>query len=383
MSRSTHFVSLLSGAAALFLCCLGASGVRAEDGQAASSRNATPVKSSRVTGGDPGPGNGLDTAEPAYGVKLYDRMGADLPPLPAEKPYSGVVDEAYGAYQRGLYATAFNMALKRAEKGDGVAQTLVAAMFSQGHGVRRSMKDATFWYGEAAKSGDPIAMFKYSLMLLAGDLVKADRKQAEDYMRRAAESGNTLAEFNWAQMLAEDTPGDEGLAAALPFYEKAADKGLADAQYAVAQIYVGLESLPPEKKAKARDYLMRAAFAGHDTAQHDMGVWLIEGIGGEKDFDAGFQWMKIAAMRGNVAAQSKLGLLYVNAIGTRPDDVEAAKWYLLARRAGLNDPDLEDFYLGISEETQKKAVEAAAKFYVNRGRAAGDAKLELRKLAGL
>lgn len=365
------------------LCCVallfaGAGFAQAEN---TSTRDAVPVKSSRVSGGEPGPSG--DANAPGYGLKLYERMDADLPPLPPEKPYAGVVDDAYGAYQRGLYATAFNLALARAEKGDGAAQTLLAEMFSQGKGVRRSIKDAVFWYGEAAKSGNPVAMFKYSLMLLDGEHVARDRTLAQNYMSRAAEAGNALAEFNWAQMLAGDDAGDEGLAKALPFYEKAADQGLADAQYAVAQIYAGLESVPAEKKALARDYLRRAALSGHDTAQHDMGVWLIEGIGGAADFDAGFQWMKVAALRGNVAAQNKLALLYVNAIGTRPDPVEAVKWYLLSRRAGLADDDLEDFYLGVSEGTQKKAAEAATRFLADRGRAAGESLIELRKLAGL
>jgi len=35
---------------------------------------------------------------------------------------------------------------------------------------------------------------------------------------------------------------------------------------------------------------------------------------------------------------------------------------VLSRRAGLQDPELEDFYLGINEQTQKQAIEAANKF---------------------
>ena len=61
-------------------------------------------------------------------------------------------------------------------------------------------------------------------------------------------------------------------------------------------------------------------------------------------------------------AQNKLSPLYIDALGTRPDPVEAAKWYVLSRRAGLQDPELEDFYLGINDEQQKKAIEAANKF---------------------
>lgn len=346
--------------------------------RAQSEGGALPVKTSRIKGkeaaGDPGDA-------PESGLSLYDRMGADLPPLPADKPYNGTVDDAYGAYQRGLYVTAFRLALARAEKGDAKAQTLVGELMAQGLGVKRSAKDAAFWYGEAAKGGDPIAMFKYALLLLDGRDVPRDRALAEKYMEKAAEAGNPSALFNYAQVIAADKEGDEGLKAALPYYERAADEGLADAQYAVAQLYIGLDDIPAEKKAKARTLLEQAALAGYDTAQHDMGVWLIEGIGGDKDFEKGFRWMRVAALSGNVAAENKLAKLYVNAIGTRPNSLEAAKWYILSRRAGLADSDLEDFYLGISDETQAKAVEAANHLARNRLAARGEARLEMRALA--
>ncbi len=93
-----------------------------------------------------------------------------------------------------------------------------------------------------------------------------------------------------------------------------------------------------------------------------MGIWLVNGVGGERDYDKGFEWLRIAALRGNVVAQNKLAHMYVNALGTRPNPVEAAKWYVLSRRAGLSDPVLEDFYLGINDEQQKQAIDAANRF---------------------
>jgi uncharacterized protein len=299
---------------------------------------------------------------PSGGVDLYERMGATLPPVPPEKPYNGPIDEAFGAYQRGLYVTALAQALPRAEKGDAAAQTLVAEMMAKGLGIKRDTKGAAFWYGQAAERGDPSAMFQYALLLMSGRDVERDKAKADEYMRKAAEAGNSSAQFNWAQILVSGNPGNKGLNLALPFYEKAAEQGLADAQYAVAQLYTVLNDLPPEKKQRARTWLHRAARAGFDTAQLDMGLWLVNGVGGERDYDKGFTWIRIAALRGNVVAQNKLAHLYVNALGTRPDPIEAAKWYVLSRRAGLQDVDLEDFFLGINEQQQKKAIEAANRF---------------------
>jgi len=306
--------------------------------------------------------NDPNAAKPSGGIGVFDRMGVDLPPLPPEKPYAGVVDEAYGAFQRGYYLTAFQKALPRAQLGDPAAQTLIAELLSQGLGVRQDSKNAAFWYGKAAEGGNPTAMFKFALAQMEGRDVPRDRKSADRWMKKAADAGEPSAQFNWAQSLTADTAGVKGLELALPYYEKSAAQGIADAQYAVSQLYMSLESVPPEKKAQARLWLARAANAGFDTAQLDMGVWLVNGVGGKANLEEGFKWMKVAAYRGNVVAQNKLAHLYINALGTPQDPIEAAKWYVISRRAGLKDPELEDFYLGIEDDQQKVAIDAANKF---------------------
>ena len=300
-----------------------------------------------------------DDPKPSSGTALYDRMGLQLPDLPAEKPFTGKVDDAFGAYQRGYYVTALDLALPRAQLGDPAAQTLLAELLSQGLGVKKDLKQATFWYSKAAEGGDPSAMFKYALILMDGTLVPQDKKRADELMHKAADAGNALAEFNWAQILVSDKPGNQGLRNALPYYEKSAAKGIADAEYAVSQIYLNLPGLSEEKRKSAKDWLLRAAKAGFDTAQFDMAIWLINGIEMPRDLEAGFSWMLRAAVNGNVAAENKVAHLYRQAIGTRPDLVKAAKWYVLSRRAGLQDAQLEDFYQGLTDKEQKQAIQAA------------------------
>ncbi|PTM94375.1 hypothetical protein C7449_105276 [Mycoplana dimorpha] len=312
--------------------------------------------------GNPALGDGKTLQAPSEGLGVLDRMGVPLPELPAEKAYSGKIDEAYGAFQRGLYLTAMELAIPRAEAGDAAAQTLVAELFNQGFGVKRDRKQAAFWYKQAAEGGDPAGMFKYALLLMEGRVVPRDRKAADNFMKQAADAGNASAQFNYGQMLVADMPGEKGLRAALPYYEKSAEQGIADAQYALSQLYTNLTGLPPEKTRRAREWLVRAARAGFDTAQLDLGIWLVNGIAGERDNEAGFGWLSRAANGGNVVAQNRLAYLYINAIGTRPDPVEAGKWFVLSRRAGLHDPGLEDFYLGLTDEQQKAAISAANKF---------------------
>ena len=146
---------------------------------------------------------------------------------------------------------------------------------------------------------------------------------------------------------------------AVSYYERAAAAGLADAQYAMAQVFANGAGGKQRDDAEARRWLALAAHQNFDTAQLDLATWLVEGRGGERDYKAGFGWMMRAAEGGNVAAQNRLAKLYMAGIGVDPDPIAAAAWYFLARRAGLADPEMDDFLNGLTDEEQKQALERA------------------------
>lgn len=303
-------------------------------------------------------GGGKADALPKGGRQL-PQPADDKAALPALDParFGKLSDDAYGAYQRGLYKTAYNLALPRAQNGDPAAQTLVAELLARGMGVPLNAKEAAKWYAAAAERGVPEAQFQYALMLLDGDFVPKDEKQAHALMQAAAEAGNALAQFNFAQLLVKENPGD--LSRAVTYYERAAQAGLADAQYALAQAYANGVGGKAQDDAKARGLLEKAARQNFDTAQLDLAQWLIDGRGGERDYEKGFGWMLIAARGGNVAAQNRLAKLYVAALGTDPDPILAAGWYIVARRAGLVDREMEDYLEGLTDEQMKEAVRKA------------------------
>lgn len=268
-------------------------------------------------------------------------------------------DQAFGAFQRGLYITAYNLALPRAEGGDPAAQTLLAEILSRGLGRPRNFAQAARWYASAAEQGVPDAQFQYALMLLDGTYVKKDRKEAYALMQAAAEANNELAQFNLAQMIVRDRPGERGLEEAKPYFQRAAEAGLADAQYAMSQIEARGTAGIEGNDTEARRWLELAAKQNYDTAQFDLGLWMIEGRGGARDQAEGFGWLLRAAQSGNVASQNQVAKLYMQGIGVEPDTLSAASWYMLARRAGLSDPLMEDFLDGLTDQELKAALERA------------------------
>lgn len=269
-------------------------------------------------------------------------------------------DAAYGAYQRGYYLTALNVATPLALGGDPAAQTLIGEIYSTGMGVRRDIAKAAEWYGKAAEQNVPEAQFQLAMILLDGGAEFRDPDRSFQLMESAADAGHRMAQFNFAQMLTDRDPSDAGLERAVQYYEKAADAGLADAQYAMAQVYrygTGGKTADAEQSLQ---WLERAASQNYDTAQIELGTLLVEGEAATRDPKAGFAWLMRAAAAGNPAAQNRIAKLYRAGIGVDPDRVTAVAWYLRARRAGLVDPVMEDQIGGLTEEEMQLAAARAA-----------------------
>lgn len=273
-------------------------------------------------------------------------------------------DLAFGAFQRGLYLTAFDLALPRAKAGDKAAQTLVAQIYARGLGVPRDDKQAAHWYGLAAEQGVPEAQLRYALYLLDGSVVPPDHEKGRQLMKAAAEAGNALAEFNYAQMLASDLPGAGGPDDALPWYLKAARAGIPDAEYAVSRIYASGSLTVVADLAKARIWLTKAAQHNFAQAQLDLGTALVDGRGGPRDEKEGFEWLLRAARAGNVPAEAYIARLYRAGIGVDADLVSAAAWYIVAREAGLKDIELDEFMDGLTDEQVNQAQDMASKLAV-------------------
>ncbi|MCC0021278.1 MAG: sel1 repeat family protein [Nitratireductor sp.] len=298
-----------------------------------------------------------DVLQPGSGApaSISNRMA----PTDEEAAAGPPPDPAYGAYQRGYYLTAFQLALPRAQMGDPAAQTLIAELYDKGLGIPRDGKEATQWFGIAAKSGDTEAQFAYAVKLLEGRYVKADPEEARRLMKVAADHGHPTAAYNYGQMVLDRRPTTEGAREALKYFELAAEKELPDAYFALAQLYeAGIVSGYPEI-GKAHSWLLKAAQAGIDNAQVELAIWLLNGKGTEKDPKQAFQWMRQAAMRGNVVAQSRLARMFAEGIGVQRDRIEAAKWHIVARRAGLTDAWLDEFLVGLPKKDFSTALSRA------------------------
>lgn len=300
---------------------------------------------------EPVKGPALTHPVEAFTAKADD-IATDLASRPAP-------DLAFGAFQRGYYLTAFELALPRAESGDPAAQTLIAELYWSGRGVARDTKKAVEWYRFAAEADNVQAQFAYANILLRGRLVEADKEQGEAFMRKAAEAGHSRAQFNLAQIITARRPTWSGFKEALPFYQAAAESGVVDAQYAMANIHAEAKGVNVNDDVKAREWLMKAAKGGYDTAQVEMGIWTANGRGGPKDEKQALMWFSRAAARGNSIAQNRLARMYAFGVGTETDIIKAGAWHVVARRAGFSDSDMDRRFAALPEIDKKRAIELA------------------------
>ncbi len=268
-------------------------------------------------------------------------------------------DFAYGAFQRGEYLTAFQIALPLAEKGDAAAQTLIAELYEKGLGIAQDTKQAAVWYEIAAKSGNREAKFALSLKLLKGKDVPKDEKRGAELLKQAADAGHPIAMFNHANQIIAERPTSAGYRKALPFYEKAAENRLPDAYYALAVIYREGLTTGIQDPDKSHAWLKKAADAGVDTAKVDLGIIYLNGTDVPKDINRAFGLLLSAAMEGNVIAQNRMAYMYWNGIGTKASQIEAAKWHVLAKRAGRFDLTLDKLMAQMDEPSRAKAVSLA------------------------
>ena len=298
-----------------------------------------------------------------------DTTSSQVPPKITNGPETNrfgarPTDAAYGAFQRGLYVTALNLALPDAEKGNLPSQMLAAEIYARGLGVAKNVPEATRWYMAAAAQGNAEAQLQSALILLGDkplDRTNTNREEALAMLQASSDAGNAFAAFNLAQIIIADSPGDIGLRKAAPLFQRAAQANISGAHYALSQLYQNGTGGLSLDGAKAQYHLTRAAELGLDTAQLDLGTALVDGLLGKKDFKTGFLWMRRAAESGNLIAATRLAKLYVFGLGVEANPVTAASWYIRAKRSGLTDIELDDLMDGLTDEERAAALVEANK----------------------
>ena len=269
------------------------------------------------------------------------------------------VDLAFGAYQRGLYLTAFREATARIDRNrsDAAAMTLLGELFNQGLGVRQDSTEAAEWYRLAAERGEPHAMATLGLMAADGRGVKRDTAAARSWFEKAAAQGEPTAAYNLALiLLASGAP--DGLERAATLMRIASDSEIGDAQHDLGVLYARGRGVPKDDAEAARLYI-RAAKNGSVAGEVELAIALFNGEGVPKNEAGAARLFRRAALRGNAIAQNRLARIYATGRGAPRNLVEAAAWHLVAAGQGLADAWLDGALKDMSAPDRTRAEQLA------------------------
>lgn len=273
-------------------------------------------------------------------------------------PVSGE-DAAQIAFGQGQYLTALNIAEGEAGRGRADAYTLVGRIYSEGLGVSRDPVTGARWLARGAELGDVEAMFLLGLKLAEGEGVEKDKAAAADMFQRAALTGHPLANYNLALMFLSGQGKPENPIRAAQHMGYAAQQGVAAAQYDLATLYQTGAGVQPDAYEAAR-WLRRAAEQGMAEAQFDYAVLLFRGFGLNADKPRAPDYLRAAAEKGVPGAQNRLAHLLLDPERGKTQPVEAAKWRILAKAAGLTDDELDKRVAKLAS-ADRTAAEAAAR----------------------
>ena len=269
-------------------------------------------------------------------------------------------DAAYGAYQRGLYQTAFREATLRLEKNnnDAAAMTLLGELYNQGLGVAVDPKKASEWYRLAAQRGDAHALASLGLMALDGRGMPKNTVQGRAWLEEAAAKGNPLASHNLALLLLTSEANTD-LQKAVGLLKRASEAEIPDAQHALGVLYLkgrGVE----RNAAEAARLFERAARNGSSVGEVEYAILLFNGDGVPASESQAARYFRRAAAKGNAIAQNRLARLLVAGRGVPANKVDAAAWHILAAAQGLADPWLDNALKDLTTDERTRSEKLAA-----------------------
>lgn len=297
---------------------------------------------------------------PAGGITLPSAMTADprVPGSNHERPAAPGGDLAFGAFQRGYFATALSEAMKRLDKNpkDGPAMALIGEIYAQGLAVRRSDEEAAKWDQLASQAGNREATFSYAMALLQGKGVAKDRATAKGLLERAAAQGHAGALYNLGVLAIEGDGQAHDFAAAATLFQRAADAGDIDALFALATLTAAGQGVQLDL-GKAASIMKAAADENHVGAEVEYAIMLFNGKGVAKNEAEAARYFRRAAATGNPIAENRLARMYAAGRGVDKDPVEAGHWHIMARAAGIPDAWLDGQLAALSASDKARVEE--------------------------
>jgi uncharacterized protein len=235
-----------------------------------------------------------------------------------------------GAGMKQDYAAALEWFQKAADTGFAPAQYNLGTMYEEGAGVAIDIPQADAWYAKAAEQGLAQARLKFPAKYPrpAASVGATERFRDMVEVLKLAKAAGTISEKD-EELLTIYLGNRAEVPGALRKHRERANRGDADAQFNLSEIYRSGISVPKDLAESAR-WVRMAAENGHVVAAFNLGMVYHQGFGLQINLAEAETWIGVAAERGHVDAQIFLGWMNQKRQTARPDLVQAYKWYTIA-----------------------------------------------------
>lgn len=215
-----------------------------------------------------------------------------------------------------------------AQCGHLVSQKSLGKKYMDGTDVEKDLQKAAYWYEKAANQGDEEAMKKLTELKAQGINVPS-AKPLTTTVATTHTTSKTPGEKEYQQ--AEKQWRDDKR---VKYYEKAANKGYAEAQYWLGWCYRQGKGVG-KNDTKAAYWVEKAAQQGHVGAMTQIGYCYNEGVGVKQDYQKSHYWSEKAALAGNKVAQYNYAEDFELGHGVEKNKEKAIYWYRKAADQNL------------------------------------------------
>ena len=139
-----------------------------------------------------------------------------------------------------------------------------------------------------------------ALFLLTASNANAD--MVFDFQKKMADKGNAEAQFKVGEMYQTGRGVKKDTAAASEWFKKAQSNGHTEAGYRLLYLRIQKQGLTAENKVAAKEISTKAK-SGDGISQYYLGMMYHHGVGLTKNYDKALQWYKKAELKGVTAAE--------------------------------------------------------------------------------
>ena len=215
----------------------------------------------------------------------------------------------------------------------GMAHHLLGVLAETGAAGQVDHTQAATRYRQAADLGHAPAQLRYAFALLDGRGVPRDPFAAETLLRRAALAGDAQAAAVIGFLYTTDADLPPNYAEAAQWLRRAAETGHTAAARILGHILLGTNGVPRDV-TEAAHWLLLAASGGDVTARADIARLALTRQIAEDDQRQVAALLSQAAGAGDPVAQFDLGLCLAQGIGTDRNEQAGLDWVRLAARGG-------------------------------------------------